>query len=77
MTVMIAATTSRPGTDWVMTTVQQCLYRLLREEAGQDLIEYALVFSLVALGAVASMKSLSTSIVGVFSAIGTTLTSAT
>ena len=51
--------------------------RLLREESGQDLIEYALVFSFVALGAIASMKTLGTKIATVFSTIGTTLTSST
>ena len=50
---------------------------VLREESGQDLIEYALVFSFVALGAIASMKSLSTTIASVFASVGTTLTTAT
>jgi pilus assembly protein Flp/PilA len=45
------------------------------EESGQDLIEYALVAALVGLGAVASMKTLSTSIGNAFTSIGTTLTS--
>jgi pilus assembly protein Flp/PilA len=45
------------------------------EESGQDLIEYALVAALVGLGAVASMKTLSTSIGTAFTSIGTTLTS--
>ena len=48
---------------------------LLRDESGQDLIEYALVAALVGLGAVASMKSLSTSIGSAFTSIGTTLSS--
>ena len=50
--------------------------RLLRDESGQDLIEYALVFALVALGAVASMKSLGTMIATVVAAVGTNLTGA-
>lgn len=49
---------------------------LLVDESGQDLIEYALVAALVGLGAVASMKTLATSIGTVFSAVGTTLTTA-
>jgi pilus assembly protein Flp/PilA len=51
------------------------LRRFLRDEAGQDLIEYALVAALVGLGAVASMKTLSTKIGSAFTAIGTSLTS--
>ena len=51
------------------------LNNLIVEESGQDLIEYALVAALVGLGAVASMRSLSTSIGSAFSSIGTTLTS--
>jgi len=47
----------------------------LQDEAGQDLIEYALVAALVGLGAVAGIRSVSSSIKGAFSGIGTTLTS--
>jgi Flp pilus assembly pilin Flp len=32
--------------------------RFIKEDAGQDLIEYALVAALIALGAIASMKGL-------------------
>jgi pilus assembly protein Flp/PilA len=35
---------------------------LFHDESGQDLIEYALVAALIALGATASMKVLATSI---------------
>ena len=48
---------------------------LLADESGQDLIEYALVAALVGLGAVASMKGLSTKIGEAFGTIGTSLTS--
>ena len=58
------------------TTVQR-FAGLLHEESGQYLIEYALVFCLVMLGAVASMKSLDAKIATVFAAVGTVLTSAT
>jgi pilus assembly protein Flp/PilA len=54
---------------------QKPLLRFLRDEAGQDLIEYALVAALVGLGAVASMKTLSTKIGTAFTTIGTSLTS--
>jgi pilus assembly protein Flp/PilA len=51
------------------------LLQILRDESGQDLIEYALVAALVGLGAVASMKTLSTKIGTAFTTIGTSLTS--
>ena len=35
---------------------------LLKDESGQDLIEYALVAALIGLGAVATMKSLAAAI---------------
>jgi pilus assembly protein Flp/PilA len=46
----------------------QALKFALREESGQDMVEYALVMGLVAMGAVVAMKGLATS-------IGTGLTS--
>ena len=46
---------------------------LLREESGQDLVEYALVVSLIALGATASMSSLSSSFSTAFSKVGSKL----
>ena len=47
----------------------------LRDETGQDMIEYALVAALVGLSAVASMKTLSTKIGNAFTSVGTSLTS--
>ena len=49
---------------------------LLKNEEGQDLVEYGLVVALVAFGAVAAMKLLGTEISTVFSDITSTLTSA-
>jgi pilus assembly protein Flp/PilA len=46
---------------------------LIRDERGQDLIEYALVVSLIALGATAAMSSLSTSFSTAFSKVGSKL----
>jgi len=59
-----------------MKNFKQLLNNLMVGESGQDLIEYALVAALVGLGAVASMRSLSTSIGSAFTSIGTTLTGA-
>jgi pilus assembly protein Flp/PilA len=39
---------------------------LLASERGQDLVEYALVVALVALGATASMQSLASAVNGAF-----------
>ena len=50
--------------------------QLLREESGQDLIEYALVAALIALGAIAAMQSVATGISSAFSTISADLTSA-
>lgn len=52
------------------------LKNLRQDESGQDLIEYALVAALIALGAVASMRGLSTAIGDAFAAIGTSLNGA-
>ena len=50
------------------------LKNLHREEAGQDLIEYALVALLVALGAVTGMGKLASSINNEFSKVSSSLT---
>jgi pilus assembly protein Flp/PilA len=50
------------------------LKKLIVEESGQDLIEYALVAALVGLGAVAAMKGLSNSIGNTFNGVGNSLT---
>ena len=57
-----------------MKNFKQILNNLITEESGQDLIEYALVAALVGLAAVASMKTLGTSISSAFTSINTTLT---
>jgi pilus assembly protein Flp/PilA len=48
---------------------------LLRQEDGQDLIEYALVVSLIAFAAVAGMNTLASDINAAFIAIGDKLNS--
>jgi pilus assembly protein Flp/PilA len=49
---------------------------LMQREEGQDLVEYALVVALIAFGAVAAMKGLSTEINSAFAAISSDLSSA-
>jgi pilus assembly protein Flp/PilA len=46
---------------------------LMSEESGQDLIEYALIAALIALGAIVAMGSLSNSISSEFNSIGNSL----
>jgi len=52
------------------------LRSLHNDESGQDLIEYALVAALIALGATAAMSSLSTALNTAFTAIANKLTAA-
>jgi pilus assembly protein Flp/PilA len=58
------------------TDLKQSVSTFLRDESGQDLIEYALVAAIIALGATAAMTSLAGSINTAFSKIGSSLTSA-
>ncbi len=50
--------------------------RLLPDEAGQDLIEYALVAALIGLGAIASINTLATGVSNGFSTISSEFNSA-
>jgi pilus assembly protein Flp/PilA len=49
------------------------LQDLMNREEGQDLVEYALVVALIAFGAVAAMKGLSTEINTAFNVISSDL----
>jgi pilus assembly protein Flp/PilA len=49
------------------------IQNVINREEGQDLIEYALVCALIALAATATMKSVGTSINGIFSDINASL----
>ena len=60
-----------------MANAKQILHNLMKDESGQDLIEYALVAALIGLGAVASITSLKNTISNTFNNIGTQLTNAT
>ncbi len=55
----------------------QTLRDVLKEEDGQDMVEYAVVMGLLALGAAASMKTLATTIGTAFTSVGTKLTTYT
>jgi pilus assembly protein Flp/PilA len=53
------------------------LQNMMRQEEGQDLIEYALVVALIALAATAGMNTVATDINLAFSNIGSKLTTYT
>lgn len=58
------------------TQLKNNVRRLLSDESGQDLIEYALVTALIAFAAVAGMNSIASSLNSAFSKIGSKLSSA-
>ncbi len=48
--------------------------KLLKDESGQDLIEYALIAAMIGLGAAATLRSLAATIVSVLTSLGSRLT---
>ena len=56
--------------------MKQLIMKFMKEESGQDLIEYALVAALVGLGSVAAMGGLANSIANTFNGVGNSLTNA-
>jgi pilus assembly protein Flp/PilA len=59
-----------------MNDLKQLFTDVLWDESGQDLIEYALVAALIALGATAAMRTLATTIGTALTGVGTRLTGA-
>ena len=59
-----------------MYEAKKKLMGFVKDESGQDLIEYALVFALIAFAATASMRTLATHINTAFLTLGTNLTTA-
>ena len=59
-----------------MRNPRHILSSVMSDESGQDLIEYALVAALIALGATAAMNTLATTISTAFTTVGTKLTNA-
>ena len=57
-------------------SIQSVLAGLLRDESGQDLIEYSLMSALVGLAAVAAIKTLAITVATSFNTVGSKLTSA-
>ena len=46
--------------------MKQFFIRLLRDEQGQDLVEYALIVAAIALGMIAVMKDIATALSSVY-----------
>ena len=55
----------------------QGLKEAIVDESGQDMVEYAIVMGLIALGATVSMKALATSIGTGFTSVGNKVTTYT
>ena len=60
-----------------LQTMRDSLRRIVADESGQDLIEYALVVALIAFAAAAGMTTVATKINTAFTNIGTKLTTYT
>jgi len=60
-----------------LQTLRNGLRRMVADEKGQDLIEYALVVALIAFAAAAGMTTVATKINAAFTNIGTKLTTYT
>jgi pilus assembly protein Flp/PilA len=58
----------------MMMKMRQLFARLVAEDSGQDLIEYALVAAIVALSAAAVLRNMKNNVTNVFGTIGNTLT---
>ncbi len=57
-----------------MEAAREMLKNLLQDESGQNLMEYAVVAGLIALGCITSMTSFTSKIRSAFTNIGETLT---
>ena len=55
------------------SVVKDLVRLFMREESGQDLIEYALIAALIALAAVGAMQSVGSNISNVFNSIGSNI----
>jgi len=59
----------------MMKNLKQAFLAFMKDESGQDLIEYALVAGLIGLGAVVAMTGLAGKIGNAFNSVGNSLTS--
>jgi pilus assembly protein Flp/PilA len=61
----------------MINKITQLFAAFIRDESGQDLIEYALVAGLIGVGAVVAMTGLSGKIGNSFNSVGNSITNAT
>ncbi|HEV2644833.1 MAG TPA: Flp family type IVb pilin [Acidobacteriaceae bacterium] len=59
-----------------MEKVTRLFLAFVNDESGQDLIEYALIAGLIAVGAIAAMTLLSNNIGNSFNGVGNTISNA-
>jgi pilus assembly protein Flp/PilA len=59
-----------------MKNIKQLMQNLMSEDSGQDLIEYTLIAALVALGAVAAMKTLGNTVGNTFNNVANQVSTA-
>jgi pilus assembly protein Flp/PilA len=59
-----------------MNKFNHAVATFIRDESGQDLIEYALVAGLIGIGAVVAMSTLSNKIGTAFNSVGNSITNA-
>jgi len=62
------------GEEEMTNRLKSMFAAFMNDESGQDLIEYALVAGLIALGAIAAMTGLSGKIGNAFNTVGNNLT---
>jgi pilus assembly protein Flp/PilA len=55
------------------TDMKNLVARFIRDEEGQDLIEYSLLAALIAVACIAAMQALATDINEIFASIGAAL----
>ncbi len=60
----------------VESVMKNLINRFVREEDGQDLIEYSLLAALIAVACIAAMTALAVDINGIFEKIGSALEAA-
>lgn len=58
----------------VEISLRRLFTKLLKDESGQDLVEYALIAAVIGLGAAAAMKSLATAVSSALTGIASRLT---
>jgi Flp pilus assembly pilin Flp len=58
-----------------VSQLRNLLWKLAKDESGQDLVENALVLAFIALAAIAAMKTFAQSIITTLTGIGSKITS--